>query len=85
MCKNAENGAKLLMLTKQMVEKWHGATALQARASCTRLCWPVACGTTLANHGHARWPVIRCDRMGNARGQQWRALGAWCNGWIEPL
>jgi len=55
MYKNWENGVKLPISTKYAVEKWHGATALAARASCARLCSTLA----WANRGHARWPVAR--------------------------
>jgi len=59
MCKNAENGAKFAISTKYAVEKRHGGhcTGDTGFARSPAL----ACGTTLAraNHGHARWPVVR--------------------------
>ena len=81
MCKNACRFRQSMRLRNGT-----GATALATRASRARLRWPVVLlrhGPITATHA-GLWCDFEKNGTGPAHvGQQWRALGARCNGWIE--
>ena len=96
MCKNSENGAKLPISTKYAAEKRHGLRAL----ACAGLWYDfgtgqsqpraLACGPGQPHWQHGQRALACGAILRNGTGpvhvgEQWRALGVQCNGWIKHL